>query len=417
MHSALHKERELELDTLSAVNNKLMHYTFRLRKLDENLHVLDESIFKMKKHHQQDTDHYTMQHSSDDTETKAQIAAAKKRLNALHPAIEKAKRELENEKMLKKSIEDENENLRTRNASAGATARESAMSVLAAEQENMEIEHSISFLEIARESLQQQLDASRRACKDAALKSQDADMQASKCESDYRNQKIQKNGELDALRAQLELCKSKKTELENRLRQEYKDILDSKMSELQESETLRKNSESSERKAKFDREYGELQDKMEEAARAGDKLRQDVVEAELELSSLTSRITLDANLVASVSRRRENASEELTSIKVQHREALEAENRKIAALQEVIEEKDVEYKELLAKKTALDQEILAYRLLLENEEDRVGNEPPQKKVRRSSSQSVPTSSASVADDSAPLASRTRSRQRRNSQEH
>jgi hypothetical protein len=80
-------ERSDELSMTSAVHNKLMQYTFSLRKLDENLGILDQSIAKLKQHHQADLKGLHNRHIKTSSSLKAQIKKAEDRHAELEPQI------------------------------------------------------------------------------------------------------------------------------------------------------------------------------------------------------------------------------------------------------------------------------------------------------------------------------------------
>jgi hypothetical protein len=116
------------------------------------------------------------------------------------------------------------------------------------------------------------------------------------------------------------------------------------------------------------------------------------------------------------SRKCSSLEQNLAHITGTHAEALLVERRKIESQKVLLEEKDQEYQELVEEKNALDMEIKAYRLLLENEEDRLVHvQQPRKKSRQSTTQSEAAAETEDMEDDteAPqIASRTRSRRAR-----
>jgi hypothetical protein len=415
-HTELLNERQYELDEMSAVNNKFMHYMFRLRKLDENLKVMDDSIHRLKTHHQKDVAHHRSHTASSTTELRKQIKVAQARLDALHPEIKSAEAKLSSEKRTETRILSIVDDLKKENEAASASSRNSAMAVLEAEQVEMQIKHDISFLEIEKASLLQQLESAKQHTRDANHAAVMANKHAKQSEIDYARQKQEKNRALDQMRGELAECKRKKTELEESLRLEFKQALDSQMQELQENATKQKNEEINEAKLRHQRVYGKQQNQKAQADRENDDLRQRVVEAELQQNALETRIKGDENVETLQSRKCSSLEQNLAHITGTHAEALLVERRKIESQKVLLEEKDQEYQELVEEKNALDMEIKAYRLLLENEEDRLVHvQQPRKKSRQSTTQSEAAAETEDMEDDteAPqIASRTRSRRAR-----
>jgi chromosome segregation ATPase len=240
---------------------------------------------------------------------------------------------------------------------------------------NQEIKHAHYLTELAKlrnEALSNLLSDEGRRMDKAEKDASDAKGHDAGCQADYERLQKESDVHISDMRRRLTNLQYESSTLEDTMRKEFGRKLELKLSQCQKEAVARKNAGLAEMKFKYDEKWVEYNNQINEATDRNDALRQKVVDATLELNALNNRHKGDSNLAQAEERRTDELMEEFENIRFSISKANVEDLKKITELEELLKQKDKEYASLLKIKDDLAMEIRAYRLLLENEEHRLG---------------------------------------------
>jgi len=378
------RERYLEYTRLSKANQRIIQLFFRYRSLDEYLSTLRRNIADAKRQHASDMVKMETQfrnHLAHVHEGKSKATAELKDLLAQQKRLEGVVGMLEDQYA---NLEAKLADLKARNSNTAAHVQSSAVRLAEAQQIHDSKQHDVDMAEVENENLRAQLvdakDRETQYIKEAV----EAEEHDALCKLDLDKLRAESKVKIAEMRQRLDGLLRESSALEDILRKEFGQKLQKTLSACQKAAQLEKNQGLGEMKAKYDMKWADFNNRMQSTHDENDHLRQKIVDATLELNSIKNQHRSDLTLAKSEERRAESCRVEIESIEASIERAHLEDQFKIDELNELLSTKDHEYASLLKIKDDLAMEIRAYRLLLETEEDRMGNSSyisPSKKRR------------------------------------
>jgi len=185
--------------------------------------------------------------------------------------------------------------------------------------------------------------------------------------------------EVTELNRQLEQLSGSRAAIEDELRKIFAQQLTEILAERQQQYEEEKNAGMAELKTLYDEKISAYRESLEHLASELEETKQKCAELEVRAMTTTGGIS-DAEMAREILEKKiHDLEEKLTEMGQSHLKAMAEKSRMIQHLQKSFQQKDEDFDALMDVKIALAMEIKAYRMLLENEEDRLGYKAPTNK--------------------------------------
>lgn len=366
------QQRYNEYTRLAKINQRLMRYTFRLRGLDEYLVEVRRNLLRAKAIHAENVTALEAQHRKNFDEAMqvkhalvSELAGAREELNRLRAVTE----------MLESQLKDVDKQLagsKNKHTDLSAKVQQSAVRLAEA---NRDLEINSHALDIAmsdNDSLHLQINDEISRAKQFNKEADEAADSSLAAKLDLDKLSEESAAKIAEMQEELNAKLRRSSEMEDKLRKKFGKILQQKLQQVQLEATADKDRGLSEIKAEYDQKWREYNHRINDSTNQNDALLQKVVKAELDLGAIQNRQNNHISNAAAEVKRAESLEHALESLDHSIQAATLSDSRKIEALEDYLEAKEVKYKALMEIKNNLAMEIKAYRLLLENEEDRLG---------------------------------------------
>lgn len=366
------QQRYNEYTRLAKINQRLMRYTFRLRGLDEYLADVRRSLLRARSSHAANVTALEAQHQKNIADSMqirdalvAELAGVREELNRLRVVTE----------MLDSHLTDADEQLaglKNKHTDLSAKVQQSAVRLAEANQDLEINAHALDMALGDNESLHNQISGEMSRAKQFNKEADEAADSSLSAKLDLDKLAEESSAKIAEMREELDAKLRRSSEMEDKLRKRFGKILQQKLQQVQLEATADKDRGLSEIKAEYDQKWREYNHRINDSTNQNDALLQKVVKAELDLGAIQNKQHNHISNAAAEVKRAESLESELESVDHSIKAATLSDSRKIEALEDYLEQKEVKYKALMEIKNNLAMEIKAYRLLLENEEDRLG---------------------------------------------
>jgi len=185
--------------------------------------------------------------------------------------------------------------------------------------------------------------------------------------------------EVTELNRQLEQLSGSRAAIEDELRKIFAQQLTEILAERQQQYEDEKNAGMAELKTLYDEKISAYRESLEHLASELEETKQKCAELEVRAMTTTGGIS-DAEMAREIFEKKIHELEtKLGEMGENHLKTMAEKSRMIQHLQKSFQQKDEDFDALMDVKIALAMEIKAYRMLLENEEDRLGYRAPSNK--------------------------------------
>jgi predicted nucleic acid-binding Zn-ribbon protein len=270
------------------------------------------------------------------------------------------------------------EEIENRNSELTADLSAAQQRFIQAEEELNRVVDELEVEKQENSNLNQSLNQANQAAQSATNNLQAVQSKYGNLASDYELLQSKSEAEISQLSAEVESLTALNTNIEDKLRKEFGSQLKSILADRQQQYEEEKHLGLGELREFYEEKVAEYREQLEKAvADSESQQRQAVEQSKLyaeERRAAASAISYKETLEKQV----ESLHESLTILREQHSTELYQKNELIKGFIVQVSKKDEEFQELMDVKIALDMEISQYRLLISNEEDRLGYQSPIK---------------------------------------
>lgn len=267
--------REEELNLINTAHNHLAQFSFRFKNLESKFQTLDDSSRKLKSHHDSDVVHLTTKHVAHKNEITASIRQMENQLKVLEANVKRARVEAVADQA---TLDKQN----ATNSELRAVLDDLVEQYKAKVREEKQFEyavdglvHKIEYLQDQKASLEQE-QTSRRADEIEAERDLiSAEARQKKYQDELNQERYKQKEQLEKVAAELALCKRIKKEMEDRLRKEFKALLDTELHRIQKEAAQQANSEITLIKTKHDEIMSEMLGDIDNLLSEANKLNQE----------------------------------------------------------------------------------------------------------------------------------------------
>ncbi|MES1911564.1 MAG: hypothetical protein MHM6MM_003978 [Cercozoa sp. M6MM] len=380
--SPLHLTRIQEKEQMSELTNRFEMYIMRSREKDLTRENAQRMLLQARRRAEQEVDiarksfrKELLQVRSDRDRVLAQKAEVDVQLDALQTKLRDVERRLAAEEQGRRNAEQQGERLGQEVAELQQQLSATEKSLKSTKQSFEMEKQALADLRAEQERLateQQRLLQDR-----AALQTQ-----VESAESDLNMLRESTSIDLERLRKENEELSQNREAIEEQLRGEFSAQLQAIIAERQESYEAERSAMLNELKQTYEERLDAFREQAAQEAAEREKLKATARDAAAEKDALEREYAEALAMRDAQARRITDLEQQLHEERQRPRDELAEKLKTIEDLKQAYRRKEQEFDELMGVKITLDAEINAFRMMLDEEEKRLGYKSPAKKRRR-----------------------------------